>query len=57
VVFDSGTILRSSARRSARLCVRLEQGLVSFIYRPFAPRVSNDQIDAFIAKGGLLIVF
>jgi hypothetical protein len=37
--------------------VGLEQRLLSFIYRPFAPRTSRDQIDAFIAKGGLLIVF
>ena len=37
--------------------VGLKQELISFIYRPFAPRASRDQIDAFIAKGGLLIVF
>jgi hypothetical protein len=36
---------------------RLEQGPISFIYRPSAPRASRNQIDAFIAKRGLLIVF
>jgi hypothetical protein len=36
--------------------VGLEQGPISFIYRAYAPRASRDQIDAFIAKGGLLIV-
>jgi hypothetical protein len=39
------------------ICVGLEQGLISCICRPFAPRASSDQVDAFIAKGGLLIVF
>src|SRR5260221_11768312 len=29
---------------------RLEQGPISFIYRPSAPRVSRHQIDVFIAK-------
>jgi len=28
-----------------------------YIYRPFAPRDQANQIDAFIAKGGLPIVF
>jgi hypothetical protein len=37
--------------------VGLEQGPISFIYRPFAPPASRDQNDAFIAKGGLHIVF
>jgi hypothetical protein len=37
--------------------VGLEQGPISFIYRPSAPQASRDQIDAFIAKGSLLIVF
>jgi hypothetical protein len=37
--------------------VGLEQGPIGFIYRPSAPRASRDQIDALIAKGGLLIVF
>jgi len=36
--------------------VGLEQGPISFIYRPFAPRASRDKIDAVIAKGGPLIV-
>jgi hypothetical protein len=36
--------------------VGLEQGLISFIYRPFVPRASSDQLDAYIAKGDLLIV-
>jgi hypothetical protein len=36
---------------------RLEQGPIRFIYRPSAPLASRDQIDAFVAKGGLLIVF
>jgi hypothetical protein len=35
---------------------RLEQGPISFIYRPSASRASRNQIDAFIAKRGLLIV-
>ena len=37
--------------------VGLEEGWINSIYRPFAPGASSDQIDAFIAKGGLLIVF
>ena len=36
--------------------VGLEQGPISFVYRPSAPRASRDQIDAFNAKGALLIV-
>jgi len=35
---------------------RSEQGPISVIYRPSAPRASRNQIDAFIAKCGLLIV-
>jgi hypothetical protein len=35
---------------------RLDQGPISFIYRPSAPRASRNQIDAFIAKRVLLIV-
>jgi hypothetical protein len=35
---------------------RLERGPISFIYHPSAPRASRNQIDAFIAKRGLLIV-
>ncbi len=33
--------------------VGLEQGLIGFIYRPFVPQASSDQIDTFIEKGGL----
>jgi hypothetical protein len=36
---------------------RLEQGPISFIYRPSAPRASRNQIDVFIEKRRLLIVF
>ena len=35
---------------------RPEQGPISAIYRPSAPRASRNQIDAFIAKRGPLIV-
>jgi hypothetical protein len=35
---------------------RLEQGPISSIYHPSAPRASRKQIDAFIAKRGLPIV-
>jgi len=38
------------------ICVGLEQGPISFIYHPSAPLASRNQIDASIAKGGLLIV-
>jgi hypothetical protein len=35
---------------------RPEQGPISAIYRPSAPRAPRNQIDAFIAKRGPLIV-